>query len=102
MSKQFVTIFAMLLLGLIAGITNAQSNLLQNATAELQSQHWRSYGEAKIEACAPDNPCFVVRNGGYFLQDVPLPADAVGQYALLIGRGASERVNADGSITGLP
>jgi hypothetical protein len=43
-----------------------------------------------------------VRNKGYFLQDVTLPDESVGKYALLIGRAASERINADGVITGLP
>ncbi len=42
------------------------------------------------------------RNGGYFIQDVPVTDDAVGQYAVLIGRGASQRINPDGAITGLP
>ena len=31
-----------------------------------------------------------------------MPADAAGQYAVLMGRGSSERINADGAITGLP
>lgn len=31
-----------------------------------------------------------------------LPHDAAGQYAILIGRGSSERINPDGAITGLP
>jgi hypothetical protein len=82
--------------------SNAQSNLLQNPNADRQSDSWRAYGEATIEACGLDNPCFVVRNGGYFSQDVVLPAGAAGQYALFIGSGASERVNPGGAITGLP
>ena len=77
-------------------------NLLQNPNADLQAQFWRTYGEATIEISRDKNPCFVVRNGGYFLQDVSLPNDAVGKYALLIGRGSSERINPDGAITGLP
>ena len=43
-----------------------------------------------------------MRNKGYFLQDVTLPEDSVGKYVLLIGRVSSERINADGAITGLP
>ena len=85
-----------------ATVCNGQSNLLQNGNADLQSHSWRTYGQATIETCAPNNACFVVRNGGYFVQDVALPAAAMGQYALFIGRGASERINADRSITGLP
>jgi len=30
----------------------------------------RAYGQASVESCATDNPCFVLRNGGYFIQDV--------------------------------
>jgi len=79
-----------------------QTNLLKNPNADSKAQFWRGYGEANVEACAINNPCFVVRSGGYFLQDVALPDDSVGQYAVLIGRGASERINLDGAITGLP
>ncbi len=44
----------------------------------------------------------MVRNKGYFLQDVNLSKTDVGKFGLLIGRGASERINVDGAITGLP
>jgi hypothetical protein len=103
MTNQLVRL-ATLALALIASATllQGQTNLLKNPNADLQSQFWRSHGEATIETCATGNPCFVVRNGGYFLQDVALPGGAVGQYALLVGRGASERINSDGAITGLP
>ena len=63
---------------------------------------WRPDGEASIERLANGNVCFVVRNGGYFYQDVELPQQSDSKYVLLIGHGASERVNSDGSITGLP
>jgi hypothetical protein len=83
-------------------LTNAQSNRLQNPNADLQSQSWRAVGQATVETCATGNPCFVVRNGGYFIQDVNVSADSLGRYALLIARASTERVNADGAITGLP
>jgi hypothetical protein len=86
-----------------AVLANAQSrNLLQNPNASLGTSFWTAFGEASVESTTGDNFCFVVRNGGYFLQDVLLPDDAAGQYAVLIGRGASERINEDGAITGLP
>jgi len=82
---------------------HAQSrNLLQNPNADVGAELWRTFDQATIESCTGNNPCFVVRNGGYFIQDVTLPDDAVGQFVVLIGRGSSERVNEDGSITGLP
>src|SRR5690349_13015574 len=86
-----------------ASFTTAQPrNLLQNSNADQGSQSWRAFGNATVEQVTGNNLCFVVRNGGTFIQDVSLPDDAVGQYALLIGRGASEHINSDGPITGLP
>jgi hypothetical protein len=86
-----------------AVLANAQArNLLENPNASLGTDFWTAFGEASIDSTTGDNLCFVVRNGGYFLQDVLLPDDAAGQYAVLIGRGASERINEDGAITGLP
>ena len=76
-------------------------NLLQNPNADLEAQHWRAFGQATVEE-ANGNRLFVVRNGGYFLQDVILPEDAIGKFAVLIGHGSSERINPDGAITGLP
>lgn len=86
-----------------ASIHNAQPrNLLENPNADQGLKLWRAFGEATVEVSTGNNLCFVVRNGGYFFQDVLLTDDAVGQYAVLIGRGASERINDDGAITGLP
>jgi hypothetical protein len=76
-------------------------NLLQNARADLETQGWRAFGQATVED-VNGNHRFVVRNGGYFIQDVILPDDAAGKFALLIGHGASDRINSDGAITGLP
>jgi hypothetical protein len=86
-----------------ASIHNAQyRNLLENPNADQELKRWRAFGEAKVEVSTGNNSCFVVRNGGYFFQDVLLTDDAGGQYAVLIGRGASERINDNGAITGLP
>ena len=80
----------------------SSDNLLLNPDASEGTNGWTAYGAATLENCGSDD-CFVVRNQGYFLQDVSLSSgDVAGQYALLIGRASSERVNADGSITGLP
>jgi hypothetical protein len=84
-------------------VCDAQSrNLLQNPNADQDGSFWRTFGAAAVETTTSNDKCFVVRNGGYFLQDIKLPDDAVGQYAVLIGRGESERINPDGAITGLP
>jgi len=86
-----------------ASIHNAQSrNLLGNPHADQGLKPWHTFGEATVEETTGNNSCFVVHNGAYFFQDVPLTDDSVGQYAVLIGRGASARINDDGAITGLP
>ena len=98
MAFRLIFFFAMLLS--TDSLANAQSNLLQNPNADLQS--WRAFGQASVESCATDNPCFVLRNGGYFIQDVNISSGSVGRYALLVARASTERVLADsGSITGL-
>jgi hypothetical protein len=82
--------------------TNAQTdNLLRNPQADVEAQHWRTSGQVAIEE-VNGNRCFVVRNGGSFSQDVTLPREVAGQYVVFIGRGSSERVNPDGSVTDLP
>lgn len=97
------SIESLLLFSLVTLSTNAQTtNLLRNPNAENGASFWRAYGDVRVEQAAAGNWRFVVRNKGYFMQDVDLPDHSVGKYALLIGRSASERINADGAITGLP
>jgi len=93
----------LLCLLLFTSFGNAQSaNLLKNPNADFGANDWRAYGAASVEQTGDGNSRFVVRNRGYFLQDVILPQDSSGKYALFIGRVSSERINADGAITGLP
>jgi hypothetical protein len=77
-------------------------NLLKNPNAGLGAQYWLPFGEVFVDGTPCSGPCFAVRNRGYFLQDVAVPPEAIGKYALLIARVSSERINANGSITGLP
>jgi hypothetical protein len=76
-------------------------NLVENAAAEVGVASWSHSGEAAVEACDGD-PCFTVRNGGSFHQTILLPREIGGRYLVIIGSGLSERVDADGAITGLP
>ena len=93
--RSMLLVFAILSL---SAVCHAQSpNLLKNPNADQQAAFWRAFGEATVEESR-----FVVRNGGYFFQDVELWDDAVGQYAVLIGLGTSERIDSDGTITDLP
>ena len=77
-------------------------NLLLNPKANDGTNNWRTFGNAKVEQSDDGDWRFVVRNNGHFFQDVHLPEDAAGKYALLIGRVSSERIDPDGAITGLP
>jgi hypothetical protein len=77
-------------------------NLLLNPKANDGANNWRAFGNAEVEQSDDGDWRFVVRNGGHFVQDVQLPEDAAGKYALLIGRVSSERIDPDGAITGLP
>lgn len=103
-SKLSVSLTVFLILVSASALVNAQpANLLQNPNADRGEQSWRAFGETAIEIMKTTNDAhFVVRNGGHFFQDVELPKDAAGQYLVLIGRGAGERVNPDGAITGSP
>lgn len=93
---------SLLCLSAAAAETHAQAvNLLQNPDADLGAHHWRGWGQAAVESFG-GRSVFVLRDQGHFSQDVTLPEGSGLTYALFIGRGASERINPDGAITGLP
>lgn len=99
--KQSVSLLFYLLL--LTPVANAQSNnLLKNPTADEAVSYWQAVGDAFVEQLPGKGSHFRVRNKGYFRQDVLLPSGAEGKYVLLIGRVASERIDPDGAITGLP
>jgi hypothetical protein len=81
------------------------TNLLTNGDARQGSVGWKT--EALVHGVATTEiiggmPCFTVRSPGSFHQVVELPSSAAGLYAAIVGRGQAERVNVNGSITGLP
>lgn len=77
-------------------------NLLLNPDASQNSNHWIPSGDAIVEGAAGRDSCFSLRNRGSFNQDILLPPEAEGKYAILLGQASSERINPDGAITGLP
>lgn len=81
-----VLVAFLLVLGASSVVPAQSGNLLKNPGAEEGAQHWRAYGDARVESCNLGTSCFVLRHGGYFIQDAVVPEDVVGQYALLIGR----------------
>lgn len=82
-------------------LTFAQpENLIKNSDGDGDGKQWRAFGNAKIERCADGGYCFVLREGGYLTQDVDVPENSVGHYALLIGRAHRERSNAGAYLHG--
>jgi hypothetical protein len=62
---------------------------------------WEPHHDAKAEHFRGEG-CLAVRSPGSFSQMVALSAAAAGTYAVLAGLGQSDRINTDGSITGMP
>jgi hypothetical protein len=95
-------IAGLLMLGFLQPAT---ANLLTNGDARQGIAGWKAggavQGGATTEIIA-GVPCFTVRSPGSFQQVVELPPSSAGQYAGVVARGQAERVNAEGSITGLP
>jgi hypothetical protein len=77
-------------------------NLLLNSDATENATHWIPSGNAIVESAAGHDRCFSLRNQGLFHQDVILPPEAEGKYAVLLGLASSERINPDEAINGLP
>jgi hypothetical protein len=76
-------------------------NMLVNGDAARGTGGWITKGAVKVERLGGVT-CFTVRAGGSFEQEIPLPQDSIGKFAAVLGRGESDRINADGAITGLP
>ncbi len=76
--KEMRNLLALLLLMFLFFVSiQAQENLLKNPSAELDEKSWKFYGDAKIEEF-DGNKRFVIRNGGYFLQEIMLPEQSTG------------------------
>lgn len=80
---------------------DGKENLVKNPSANYISKFWKSTGETKIKKDEKNNPCFSVRYGGSYYQDVPI-RNLTGSFALLISWSSSDRVNTKRDITGLP
>ena len=79
------------------------ANMLVNGDAAGGTGGWITNGAVKVERIGGVT-CFTVRSGGSFQQEIRLPADSVGMFAAVLGKGKGEadRLNQDGSIAGLP
>jgi hypothetical protein len=76
-------------------------NLLENPDADGGAADWIASFDARVDSCGT-SPCFVLRYQGRFSQTVMLPSDAAGKFLVVMSAAASERINPDGAITGLP
>jgi hypothetical protein len=88
-------------LALALALQAPSGNMLVNGDAAGGTGGWLVRGAATTERILGVS-CFTVRSGGSFQQEVSLPVDAIGKYVAVVGKGQADRVNADGSITGLP
>ncbi len=79
-----------------------RKSLIKNPYANQDLQFWQTKGDVKVEEDDEGNPFFVIRYSGMIWQDVSLPANSAGRWALLISWSSSERINDDGDQTGLP
>jgi len=85
----------------VAASAQAPTNLLFNPDAANGPGGWIPYLDARVEGAGP-RACFVLRNRAFLDQVVNLPDGSGGGFAVFTGWGSSDRVDADGSITGLP
>lgn len=96
---------------LIAAPQLPPPNLVENGDARAGESHWtrsRNHkplaGEAQdgsVQSC-DGTPCFVLRNGAAWNQQILFRQDPAGKFLLIVARGASERIPSNGSITGRP
>ncbi len=82
--------------------TKGPLNLLLNPDATENFAHWIPLGDAIVESAAGHDSCFSLRNFSFFRQDVILPPEAEGKYAVLLGLASSERINPGEALTGMP
>jgi hypothetical protein len=75
-------------------------NLLFSRYSDEYSENWYAYGNTMIERIGGETR-FVLRNGGLLHKFIYLP-DVSDGYVAFVGQASSERINADGAITGLP
>ena len=90
----------LVIFGVWTPASSQNTNLLKNPGGDEGSEHWRAFHDAKVEQCPTGERCFVLRSGGYFTQEVAIPKEAGGQYAVLIGRAKSETRTAVPSLHG--
>lgn len=79
-----------------APVAQPPVNLVVNSSGEFGPTPWQAQGNALVEEFDGDQ-CFVVRNGGKFVQSVSLPpaAAAGGRFVLFVAHVSSDRAATD-------
>ena len=93
---------ALVALQTLSATTKVPENLIGDPRADAGGAGWVTSREGATIELIDGNAVFVIRDRGLFQQSVPIPATPPGTYVVLLARASSERINADGSITGLP
>jgi len=89
MSRVSVSLFVLLLLS----SASAQSNLVQNPSAEEGLKYWRVFGNASASDCVSAGKCFSANQDAFLFQDIDIPEGAAGKFALFISFSAIEKSN---------
>ena len=92
MTRFLAAIFTVL--ASVSPVAQSPTNLVLNPSGEHGATEWQAQGSARVEEFE-GNRCFVVRNGGKFLQTIDLPRSAAGKFVLFVAHVSSERAAAD-------
>jgi len=94
MKKMTIKFLALICVLFATTTVGAQTNFLPNGKADSKTEHWHVV-KTTVEEYNGDK-VFVLRNGGHLHQWVQLTDEAIGKYALFIGRVSSELADVDG------
>ena len=102
LSSRFVALIALLAaVGFFSAGEAGQADPANLLVDRVSPAAWEPRDDARPEQFL-GVACLAVRSPGSFTQAVSLPSSAAGMYAVLLGLGQSDRINTDGSITGMP
>jgi hypothetical protein len=93
---------ALVALQTLSASTRVPGNLVVDPGADAGGAGWTTSREGATIEVVDGDAVFVIRDRGSFQQVVPIPATAPGTHVVLLARASTERINRDGSITGLP
>ena len=93
---------ALVALQTLSATTQVPANLIADPRADAGGAGWSTSRDGATIELIDGDAVFVIRDRGVFQQSVPIPATPPGTHLVLLARASSERINDDGSITGLP